>query len=61
VRVRKDTSAVWPQKEYGRFETWTQAQSFATMLNQRYGLDVMEAQHIVVSASLAAAASREQT
>jgi hypothetical protein len=31
------------------------------MLNQRYGLDVMEAQHIVVSASLAAAASREQT
>ena len=60
VRVWKDTSEVWPQKEYGRFETWTQAQSFATMLNQRYGLDVMEAQHIVVSASLAAATSREQ-
>jgi len=60
VRVRKDTSAVWPQKEYGRFETWTQAQSFATMLNQRYGLDIMEAQHIIVSASLAAATSREE-
>jgi hypothetical protein len=60
VRVRKDTSAVWPQKEYGRFETWTQAQSFATMLNQQYGLDVIEARHIVVSANLAAAASREE-
>jgi len=46
--------------EYGRFETWTQAQSFATMLNQRYGLDIMEAQHIIVSASLAAATSREE-
>src|SRR5258706_11186861 len=60
VRVRKDTSEVWPQTEYGRFETWTQAQSFATMLNQRYGLDIMEAQHIIVSASLAAATSREE-
>jgi hypothetical protein len=60
VRVRKDTSAVWPQNQYGRFETWTQAQSFATMLNQRYGIDIMEAQHIVVSASLAADTSREQ-
>ena len=60
VRVRKDTSAVWPQKEYGHFETWTQAQSFAATLNQRYGIDVLEAQHIVVSAKLAAAASRAQ-
>jgi hypothetical protein len=60
VRVRKDTSAVWPQSEYGRFETWTQAQSFATMLNQRYGIDIMEVQQIVVSASLAADTSREQ-
>jgi hypothetical protein len=57
VRVRKDTSAVWPQNEYGRFETWT---SFAAMLNQRYGIDIMEAQHIVVGASLAADTSREQ-
>ena len=60
VRVRKDTSEIWPQTEYGRFETWTQARSFATMLNQRYGLDIMEAQHIIVSASLAAAKSREE-
>jgi len=60
VRVRKDTSAVWPQNEYGRFETWTQAQSFATMWNQRYGIDIMEVQQIVVSASLAADTSREQ-
>ena len=60
VRVRKDTSEVWPQTEYGRFETWTQAQSFATMLNQRYGLDIIEAQHIIVSASLATATSREE-
>jgi hypothetical protein len=60
VRVLKDKSGVWPQKEYGRFETWTQAQGFATMLNQRYGIDPVEAQHIVVSASLAAARSRKQ-
>jgi hypothetical protein len=60
VRVRKDASAVWPQKEYGRFETWTQAHGFATLLNQRDGLDAIEAQHIVVSAVLAAATSRGQ-
>ncbi len=30
------------------------------MLNQRYGIDIMEAQQIVVSASLAANTSREQ-
>jgi hypothetical protein len=60
VRVRKDASAVWPQKEYGRFETWTQAHGFATLLNQRDGLDAIEAQHIVVSAGLAAPTSRGQ-
>jgi hypothetical protein len=53
VRVVKNESGMWPQREYGRFETWTQAQGFATMLNQRYGIDPVEAQHIVVSASLA--------
>jgi hypothetical protein len=58
VRVLKDESAVWPQEEYGRFKTWTQAQGFATMLNQRYGIDPVGAQHIVVSANLAAARSR---
>jgi hypothetical protein len=60
VRVLEDTSEAWPQKEYGRFETWTQAQGFATMLNQRYGIDPVEAQHIVVSASLAGARSSKQ-
>jgi hypothetical protein len=30
------------------------------MLNQRYGIDLMEAQHIVVSASLAEAARKQQ-
>lgn len=60
ARVREDTPQVWPQKEYGPFETWTQAQRFATVLNQRHGLDVIEAQHIVVSAGLAAAKSRVQ-
>lgn len=60
ARVREDTSQVWPQNEYGRFETWTQAQGFAAILNQRYGLDVIEVQHIVVSAGLAAAKSRRQ-
>ena len=60
ARVREGTSQVCPQKEYGRFETWTHAQGFAATLNQRYGLDVIEAQHIVVSAGLAAAKSRGQ-
>jgi hypothetical protein len=54
VRVLEGTSGAWPQKEYGCFETWTQAQGFASMLNQRYGVDPVEARHIVVSASLAA-------
>ena len=53
VRVVKNVSGMWPQREYGRFETWTQAQGFASMLNQSYGIDPVEAQHIVVSASLA--------
>ncbi len=60
VRVLQDSSGVWPQNEYGCFETWTQAQGFASMLNQAYGIDPVEAQHIVVSASLAAATSGRQ-
>jgi hypothetical protein len=60
VRVLADTPDVWPQQEYGCFETWTQAQGFASMLNQRYGIDPVEATHIVVSASLAAASSSKQ-
>ncbi|MCU1243253.1 MAG: hypothetical protein JWO71_3979 [Candidatus Acidoferrum typicum] len=59
VRVLADTSAVWPQQEYGCFETWTQAQDFATVLNQTHGIDPIEAQHIVVSANLALRSSRE--
>jgi hypothetical protein len=59
VRVLADTSAVWPQREYGCFETWTQAQDFATVLNQTYGIEPMEAQHIVVSASLASRSSKQ--
>lgn len=54
VRVWEETSGIWPQQEYGRFETWTQALDFATILNQSYGIDPMEAQHVVVSANLAA-------
>jgi hypothetical protein len=60
VRVLQDASQVWQQREYGRFETWTQAQGFASLLNQRYGIDPVEAQHIVVSASLAAARLEKQ-
>ena len=59
VRVQADTSALWPQQEYGCFETWTQAQDFATVLNQTHGIDPMEAQHIVVSANLALRSSKE--
>lgn len=43
VRVLADASGVWPQQEYAGFETWTQAQVFATMLNEKYGIDPLEA------------------
>jgi hypothetical protein len=61
VRVLEDTSGAWHQKEYGYFETWTQAQGFASMLNQRYGIDPVEAQHIVVSASLAVRCGKQKS
>lgn len=61
VRVLEGTSAAWHQKEYGCLETWTQAQGFASMLNQRYGIDPIEAQHIVVSASLAARSGKQKS
>jgi hypothetical protein len=61
VRVLADTSDVWPQQEYGCFETWTQAQVFASMLNEKYGVDPVEARQIVVSASLAAESSRQKS
>jgi hypothetical protein len=60
VRVWEETSGIWPQQEYGRFETWTQALEFATILNQSYGIDPMEAQHIVVSANLATRSSKRR-
>lgn len=53
VRVFKGVSGVWPQQEYGCFDTWTQAQSFARTLNQQNGIDPVEARHIVMSAILA--------
>jgi hypothetical protein len=58
VRVLADTSAACHQEEYGRFETWTQAQDFATVLNQMYGIQPMEAQHIVIGAALALRSGR---
>lgn len=59
VRVVADTSGFCPQEEYGCFETWTEAQDFATVLNQRCGIEPMEAQYIVVSASLALRSSKQ--
>jgi hypothetical protein len=59
VRVLADTLAFCPQEEYGCFETWTEAQDFATVLNQTHGIDAMEAQYIVVSASLALQSSKQ--
>ena len=61
VRVRADSSDVWAQHEYGCFETWTQAQVFAGMLNEKYGIDPVEARHIVVSASFAAESRRQKS
>ncbi len=59
VRVVADTSGFCPQEEYGCFETWTEAQDFATVLNQRCGIEPMEAQYIVVSARLALRSSKQ--
>lgn len=58
VQVWQDTVAVWPQKEYGYFETWTRAQVFAGMLNESSGISPAEARQIIVSAILASANSR---
>ena len=59
ARVLEQTHGMWPHHEYGCFETWTQAQEFATVLNQSYGSDPIEAQHIVISSSLAARSSEQ--
>jgi hypothetical protein len=59
VRVLADTPALWPQEEYGYFETWTEAQSFASVLNQTFGIDPNEAQHVIISASLALRLSKQ--
>jgi hypothetical protein len=57
VRVSRNSPRVWPLEEYGRFETWTQAQVFAGLLNREFGIDPVEARCIVISASLAASAA----
>jgi len=54
ARVEANSSVMRLQPEYGCFETWTQAQDFAGVLNQSYGIGLFEAQHIIVSANLAA-------
>jgi hypothetical protein len=53
VRVAADAGAFKPQEEYGYFESWTQAQAFAALLNQLNGVDPLEAQQIIVGATLA--------
>lgn len=57
VRVSKNSPRAWTLEEYGRFETWTQAQVFAGLLNHEFGIDPVEARYIVISASLAASAA----
>jgi hypothetical protein len=53
VRVVAATGVFRPQQEYGHFETWTEAQAFAALLNHLNGIELVEAQQIVVSATLA--------
>ena len=60
ARVLEKTYGSSPQQEYGRFETWTQAQEFATVLNESYGIDAVEAQHIIISSSLAARSGKRE-
>ena len=60
VRVVAATGVLRPQQEYGYFETWTEAQAFAALLNHVNGIEPVEAQQIIVSATLASRCA-EQT
>ena len=60
VRVSRNSPRVRPLEEYGHFETWTQAQVFAGLLNRELGIDPVEARCIVISASLAASAATKR-
>lgn len=44
----------WPvvEREFGEFETWTQANFFATCLNERLDIHYAEAEQIITSAFL---------
>jgi len=52
ARVVADRDIFWPQNIYGYFASWTEAQNFATLLNQVNGIDTMEAQQIIVGVML---------
>jgi hypothetical protein len=52
ARVVADRDGFWPQSIYGYFASWTEAQNFATLLNQVNGIDTMEAQQIIVGVML---------
>lgn len=48
------------EQQFGEFPTWTQAQNFATKLNEGLGLDPLEVRQIVTSSILATACVIQQ-
>jgi hypothetical protein len=59
ARVLADSELFQPQGEHGCFESWTEAQSFAALLNQQNGIAPIEAQDIIVGATLAARIAKQ--
>ena len=53
-RATEDRRGPSVQQEFGRFETWTQANAFATRLNEGLEIDPTEADQIITSSILGA-------
>lgn len=56
-RATEDRPGPVVEQQFGEFKTWTQAQCFATKLNEGLDLDHLAVRQIVTSSLLATAAS----
>ncbi|HKW65180.1 MAG TPA: hypothetical protein VJN89_21680 [Candidatus Acidoferrum sp.] len=59
-RAIRDRPGPVVEQQFGEFRTWTQAQNFASKLNEGLDLDPLEARNIVVSSLLATACVVQQ-
>ena len=60
-RAVEDSPGPVVERQFGEFQTWTQAQAFASKLNGGLGLGTLEVRQIVTSSLLATACVREGT